>query len=67
MDAVTVMLPSQAKDAQCRLNAQKAGANVVSVSVVNVNVKWVSVVKLVKLHCKRKDVQEIVLCMVIAI
>jgi hypothetical protein len=48
MDAVTVMLPSQAKDAQCQLNAQKAVANVVSVSVVNVNVKWVSVVKLVK-------------------
>ena len=67
MDAVTVMLPSQAKDAQCQLNAQKAVANVVSVSVVNVNVKWVSVVKLVKLHCKRKAVQEIVLCMVIAI
>lgn len=66
MDVVIVMLHFPVQHAQCQLSAQKAVASVVFVSVVNVNAKWVSVVKHVKLPLHQKDVQEIAQCMVIA-
>ena len=66
MGVAIVMLHFPAQDAHYQLSAQKVVTNVVFVSVVNVNAKWVSVVKHVKLPLHLKDVQEIAQCMVIA-
>lgn len=67
MGVVIAMLHFPVKDVQYQSSAQKVVANVVFVSVVNVNARWASAVKHVKLLLRRKDAQEIAQSMVIAI
>jgi hypothetical protein len=67
MGVVIAMLHFPVQDVQYQSSAQKVVANVVFVSVVNVNARWASAVKHVKLLLRRKDAQEIAQSMVIAI
>ena len=67
MGVVTATPHFLVQDVEYQLSAQKVVVNVVFVSAENVNAKWVSVVRHVKLPLHQKDAQKIAQSMVIAV